>query len=403
MAFINGKALQLFAAAIKSTTPFLDCSKSWFKNDIGKKKEGTSFYVYKPDSGTSTSGLDITSLAGGTNEAQVTLTARNRVSRVDITVLNRVHDIESFADEIIAPRAARLGADTQKEVLDRVIFKADGVIVSSAANYATLGAACAKLRGVKAAGQFCGFYHPDQAASIIATGANQFQAPSNYAKESFENAAIGKFGGAEWYEIPEMPSYTMGTYVGTASATVDTAITVDGTASLIISDVGNITSASTVKAGTVFYATGVKTVNLNLNNTNENYAFIALTDVVGTSAGKVTIAINPVYCTSAAGAAKNVSTLTVAATTALIPSGQVAGKTYATIMVRDNDALEFDNYMFPDMEGGESETQVIGKIRICHASQGNINTRDTVHRFDVPYIADIIENKLVRIAMVQVD
>jgi hypothetical protein len=400
MAFINGKALQLFAAAVKSTTPFLDYSKSYFKNDIGKKKEGQTFYAYIPDSGTSTSGTNITGLDGSTNEKQVSLTARNRASRVDITVLNKVHDIESFADEIVGPRSSRLGADVQKEVVERVALQAEGVVVSTSAKFADLGAIAAKLRGVKSAGQFVGFYHPEIAASIIATGASSFQAPSTYAKESFENAVPGKFAGTEWFEIPEMPYYTMGTFVGTSGTTVGTTISADGVTSLVLND-ATLTSASTVKKGTTFYVNGTKTIDLNLNTTNERYPFIVQADATAT-AGTVTVTINPVYMTSAAGASKNISG-TIASGATVVGAGQVAGKTYGLIMVRDTDALEFDNYMFPEMEGGENETQTIGKIRICHAAQGNVLTRDCVHRFDIPYIADIIQPKLVRLAFVQVD
>jgi hypothetical protein len=397
--FINGKKIQLFAAVVKTVAPYLEASKSYFAGDIEGKKNGSTYSMYIPDPGVATAGVDITSDDRTSNQKQVDVTLRNAKTGVDLTTLNRTVDIASFADEIAIPLGRTVGAFAQKETVERTILKADGAVVATSATFSVMGALAAKLRGIKAGGKLTGWFHPEDAAIIIAGGANQFQAPSEYAKASFGDASIGRFAAADWQEITEIPAYTMGTFTGNVTGcTVSVTVNTDGATTLTIAN-ATLTSASTMKKGTFVNVAGVKTVDLNGVATQENYAVILTADAVCT-AGIATCTINPVYFTK--GAAKNVSTSALTAA-AVITGSMVPGKTYRVIQVRDNDALAFDTYKFPSLPGAEELSESVGKFKIEGAAIGNVLTRDATYRFDMPYASEMVQPKLNRIALVQID
>jgi hypothetical protein len=397
--FINGKKIKLFAASVKNAAPYLEASKSYFAGDIEGKKNGSTYSLCILDPGVATAGVDITSDDRTNVQKQVDVTLRNMKQGVDLTTLNRTVDIASFAEEVAMPLGRTIGAQAQKETVERTILKADGAIVSTAASFANMGAIAAKLRGVKAAGKLTGWFHPEDSAAIIAGGANLFQAPSSYAASSFGEATIGKYAAIDWQEISEIPAYTMGTFTGNLSATtISGAITADGAASIVVAN-ATITSASTMKKGTTFTVAGIKTVDLNGIATQESYSFILTADAV-CAAGTATCPVNPMYF--AKGAAKNISTATVA--TGLAVTGlQVPGKTYRVIQARDNDALAFDTYKFPALPGAEELSESVGKFKIEGCAVGNVLTRDSTWRFDFPYASELVQSKLNRLAFVQID
>ena len=396
--FINGKKIKLFAAAVKNTAPYLEASKSYFAGDIEGRKNGQTYYTYISDPGVATSGVDITSDDRSNVQKQVAVTLRNMKQGVDLTTLNRTVDIESFADEVAKPLGQTIGASVQKEVVERTILTADGAIVATSAAFKTLGSLAAKLRGVKAAGKITGWFHPEDASDIIASGLGVFQAPTEYAKMSFGDASVGRFASTDWNEIPEIPAYTMGTFIPSSATTVTGTLTADGLTSIGLSDAG-LTTASTIKVGTIINFAGVKTLTLNNMVTQEQYSAIVTADATGT-AGAITVTVNPIYF--AKGAAKNVSVTSLVAGTKCVASGQVAGSTYRVIQARDNDALAFDTYKFAALPSAEEMSESVGKFKIEGCAIGNVLTRDSVYRFDFPYAAEMVQSKLNRIAFVLV-
>lgn len=395
--FVNKKQAKLFAASVKNNAPYLEASKSYFKGDLTGKKFGTTVNMYITDPGIATSGIDVTSDDATNVQKEVAITLRNMKASVELSTLNQCTDIESFADEIAIPNGRTIGAGAQKEVVERVILKADGAVIADSASFATLAATAAKLRGVKAAGKLTGWFHPEDSAAIAATGLGNF-IPSDIQKDIYGENYLGRFAGAEWTELQELPAFTMGTFTGTSGSTIGATVSANGATSITIAD-STLTSASTVNKGQVFYVTGVKTLDLNNVATQENYAFIATADTTG-STGSISVTVNPIYF--AKGAAKNVSVSAIASGTVVIPSGQVAGSTYRAIQVRDNDALAFDQYEFPAIPGADEMTESVGKFKIQGAAIGNINTRDAKYRWDFPYIGELVQTKLARIAFVKV-
>ena len=391
--FINGKKIKIFAAAVKNACPYLEASKSYFSDDIEGKKNGQTYYTYIVDPGVATSGVDITSDDRTNVQKQVAVTLRNMKQGVDLSTLNRTVDIESFADEVAKPIGNTIGAATQKEVVERTILNADGALVTGSAAFSAMGLASARLRGVKAAGKLTGWMHPEDAANVINSGLGVFQAPGDYAKMSFGDAAVGRFAQVDWQEIPEIPSYTMGTFVPSSATTMTAVTSAEGVTSIGLSDAA-LTSASTITKGTIINFAGVKTLTLNNMNTQEQYSVIVTADATGT-AGAITVTINPIYFVK--GAAKNVSVTSIAAGTKCVASGQVAGTTYRVLQVRDNDALAFDTYKFAPLPSAEEMSESVGKFKIEGCAIGNVLTRDSTYRFDFPYAAELVQSKLNRI------
>jgi hypothetical protein len=217
-------------------------------------------------------------------------------------------------------------------------------------------------------------------------------------KDLFGENYIGKFGGADWNELQELPAFTLGTFVPSSTTTITSTITTEGATTINLSNAG-LTGASTLKKGTVFFVNGVKTLDLNNVETQEQYAFIVTADSVG-AAGTIDAIVNPIYF--AKGAAKNVSVSQLTAGTACIASTQTAGSTYRVIQVRDSDALAFDQYDFPELPGADTTSESVGKFKVEGAAIGNVLTRDATYRFDMPYISELVHSKLARLAFVKV-
>jgi hypothetical protein len=396
--FINGKKIKAFAAAVKIAAPYLEASKSYFAGDIEGKKNGSTYYLYKSDPGVATSGIDITSDDRTNVQQEVAVTLRNMKQGVDLSTLNRTVDLESFADEVAMPLGRTIAAAATKEVVERTILNADGAVITTAASFGGLGQIAAKLRGIKAAGKLVGWFHPEDAAAIINTGASTFQAPSEYAKASFGDASVGRFAGVEWQEISEIPAYTMGTFTGNISGcTISATVSADGATGFVIAN-GTLTSASTMKKGTVVNVAGIKTVDLNGITTQEKAAFILTADAV-CATGTATVTVKPMYFDK--GAAKNLSgvlTAGLAVTGEMVPS-----KTYRVAQVRDNDALSFDTYKFTALPGAEEMSESVGKFKIEGCAIGNVLTRNATYRFDFPYASELVEPKLNRLLFIQVD
>ncbi len=82
--------------------------------------------------------------------------------------------------------------------------------------------------------------------------------------------------------------------------------------------------------------------------------------------------------------------------------GLKVGKSYLVMQARDQDWLEFDSAKFPELPGCENGSSDVGGISVQTAEWGDVNTRNSIMRIDVPYVAVGVDARLSRICYIEI-
>lgn len=423
--------LKYFAAAVLDSLPYIRLSRSYFKDDVKGKKAGMTYKFYVPDPGIAEAGtadLNVAGMNGQVWELPVSITLVDGKTRIDLNDWNKLTAIEDFVRDIAEPHGRTLGASIEKKIIEQNVFRADSAIVDNSGTPSTkvFALLAAKLRAIRAAGTKVGFAHPDVFAALGDALLGKFL-PSEVMKKIYGDTVIAHAFGSEWIEENYMPFVTVG------SAPTITKIEA-GTGA----DAGRlVVTGSNLVAGAAFTATAadgnkIKTVDLNGIKTNEDFVFMVAevasatkgylqideealrfmnektgsgtdfaTDV--TTQSNPTIGANRWYDTAGTateniGATSGALDFSACTFTTLLS----ANTTYAVVQVRDRDALEFDSYEFPDVEGAKNGKIKAAEISVQTVEQGNVNNRTSVMRVDVPYMAKLVLTKLARVAFIKV-
>lgn len=417
------KKLKLFAAGILDSIPYIRMSRSYFKDDVKGKKAGKEYLFYVPDPGMAKAGTDnlnIGNTNGGLNlngqvwERPVTCKLVDGVARVDLTAWHKLTAIEDFKQTIVDPRARNLGTEIEKSVIEENVFRVDSAIVDSTGtpSIRQFTRLVSKLRGIRSNGAKVAFAHPDVFACLTEGFLGKYL-PSDIMKKIYGQLDVGNFAGAEWIEENYMPFVT-----ATGSETI---IGVNFTTGVV--------TGTGLFNGLPFTVTGgdgkkLKTVDLTGKPTNEDFVFI-VTEVndAGTS-GKIQLEAGEIrfmngtvsdqvstivdYSNPTIGYKRYASDGTDYLGTLGSSSGNfsvtklLSAGTYAVIQIRDRDALEFDSYEFDEVAGAKNEKLKACEINVQSVEQGNVETRDSIMRIDVPYMAKLVLTKLARVLYMKV-
>jgi len=416
---VNSK-LKYFAAAILDSLPYIRMAKSYFKDDVKGKKAGMTYRFYVPDPGLAEAGttnLDITNDPKDVWELPVDVTLVDGKTSVSLSAWNKLTAVEDFIRDICNPHARTLGAEIEADVIKKNWFFADSAIVTDGSSTLTskpFSILAAKLRAIRSAGKKVGFAHPDVFASLSDNLLGKFL-PSEEMKKIYGDAVFAHAFGSEWVEENYMPFVT-------APATLPTVanisinwktgeVTESGTSHLF--EGYAFTCSATANGGKKF-----KTVDLNGKITNEDYVFILRKTVDASNNTHFWIQLDEDQIRFAEdGSGHKLSNPTIGAVPGAIDattgvmtgitvaalSGLTAGKTYAIVQVRDADALEFDTYEFDEVAGAKNDKLKAAELTVQSVEQGNVNTRNSIMRIDVPYMTRLVLTKLARVLYIQVD
>lgn len=396
--FQLNKKVKYFSAAVDDALPYIKGHRSYLKDQLEGKKFGQSYTFYIPDPGVATVGttdLDISSMIKSTYERPVTATIVDGKAAVELTAWEKMNDIESFVREIANPRGRRLAAEIEADVIKNAWKVSDGAIVVPAASFGIgiFQSIASRLRGVKVAGKKIGYAHP----TVFGDAATKFLAnfvPSPIQSKIYNDVYLGRYAGCEWIEENFMPVVSVGALPTITSATMDSdgLITVTGT-NLVEGAMFFAANA----AGSYFHTVDLNCMAVPL----EKFAFIV--DKVSSSTS-ATLAGHFRFYTKNGVAQTNPSIygeetdLAGATWTCQLE----AGKEYRIMQVRDNDQLEWDISKFPDLEGCKNETQSTGSVTIQACSWGDVKTRNSVMRLDLPYVACAVDGRLSRVAYCEI-
>jgi hypothetical protein len=200
---------------------------------------------------------------------------------------------------------------------------------------------------------------------IAATAAGQIKNDA-IVNDLYKDAAIGKFAGIPVVEEQYMPRVT-GSSAASFSVTVTTG---DKGFEPIVS--GTLVGA----AGTPFKATGLKLVDKNGIQTNEDYVVIPKAD------GSI-----PELRVEFEGMNNgNANAWVPTGTTSLTFSTMLEdGKTYSIAQSRTTDAVAYDSYKFGNIPSCEQETANKEAITLQTYKWGNGETLTTLYRLVAPF------------------
>lgn len=399
MAFANNKKLKLIAAMVGDMMDYVKGAKSFFSQaELKGKKYGMKVSGYLADPGTTKDG--IVADPDSIHEPEIDVYLNNKNSSCELDLWDELTNVEDFMDEIGAPRAKNLALTTQKDVMAENMFRSAQCVLTTV-GFGLLTKSAKALNELGVAGRKLSFQSPNIMGEIAEAGLSRF-IQSERMKTIYEDAYLGKYGGAEQIEIANTP------VVDTTS--MDSAPTISGT---VVKDASNnilgveaitsitLSNSSYVVAGMPYKLSGLKIRNAAGIETNQDYVVIPVLEKRGTS----TVLVIPELRIGVPGTgygnanatldAATISAATVGTTaTFTLTPVLTASKKYAVGQVRTETCLGFDQYRFDSLPGSESkDVGTDGNITLKMMEFGDGKNGVKMVRLDLPYAAKIHDHR----------
>lgn len=369
--------VKLIAGEVYENVPYVKKAVSYMSQEQTKgKKNGQTFRLYIPDPGKTIDGIVADPDGINEREVEVTLTAANNSCTVNLW--DRLTKIEDFTKEIAKPRGLNLGRSIEKKCIENTVFNAAQAVVGSA-DPATLAKASTMLDEVDAVGTRVAFLKPTTEGKI--TSNVKFYQGDEIQKDIYKNAYIGEFAGASVIRESLMPIVKG----DGSSATVSfSPVSGEGSKSATVVGFEPLVSAAGLKKGQPYKIDGLKIVNLNGVQTDQDFVIIPTADgkfpeIRITVDGEAYNNPNAWVATGVTGGnAENILT---------------SGKEYYVGQIRTEDAVGFDTYTFDRIPGTEETTEDVKNIRIkCSIGGDNIKGESSVV-FRAPYAVTLPEQR----------
>ena len=369
--------VKLIAGEVYENVPYVKKAVSYMSQEQTKgKKNGQTFRLYIPDPGKTIDGIVADPDGINEREVEVTLTAANNSCTVNLW--DRLTKIEDFTKEIAKPRGLNLGRTIEKKCIENTVFNAAQAVVGSA-DPATLAKASTMLDEVDAVGTRVAFLKPTTEGKI--TSNVKFYQGDEIQKDIYKNAYIGEFAGASVIRESLMPIVKG----DGSSATVSfSPVSGEGSKSATVVGFEPLVSAAGLKKGQPYKIDGLKIVNLNGVQTDQDFVIIPTAD------GKF-----PEIRITVDGEAYNNPNAWVATgvTGGNAENMLTSGKEYYVGQIRTEDAVGFDTYTFDRIPGTEETTEDVKNIRIkCSIGGDNIKGESSVV-FRAPYAVTLPEQR----------
>ena len=376
--FSNNEKVKAIAEKIADNCPYIKGAHSYMsQGELDGKKYGKTYKIYITDPGSPViDGVDITSANGNVTEIEVPVTLENIADRVDLTVWNRLTDLESFNDEILKKRTIKMAKSLEKKVIDATIYDAAQVAVGSA-DFKTLSDASTKLDELSVAGDKTNFVKPTVAGEIANGGLAKF-IPAERMGKIYSDKYLGQYAGAAVVEDNLLPVVNFDDISATSATITLTPVSGTGVNSATVVGFEPVTAlgGSGHKAGYVFSADGLKIVD-NAGLFSDQDRAIITKDANGKIA-ELRIAIEGYN-------ENNANCWVPAGTTELTLSKVITSGKYQMGQCRVADALGMDTYKFDDVIGADNWTETKGGVTVQVAEGSNFNTRDNTVRIDLPF------------------
>ena len=288
------------------------------------------------------------------NSQTVSITLVQNNVAIPLTQINDTLYLSDKQVQVAEPYAANLATAIQTSAALALTLAADGITVTSG-SYSTIRTAIGSIKASRYDGKIVGVLANEFYTQVQNSGLQMFNTGVPLTNKD-GTEIISNFGGAEWYETPDIAPLVTGTWAPAASATVATTVSADGATSIVITD-ASATSAVSIAAGQAFSVAGIKIVDRYGKAISQNYAFIAQTSAVG-SAGSMTVTVKPLIFSSVP--TKNVSGFITAGL--VVTAIHAANSTYLRGIVYGTQAFAYaaakmkpiatTSVTFEDVDGG---------------------------------------------------
>lgn len=408
--FVHKKKLEMLATAIKDNMPFVKASEQKYpQSELKGRKYGAEVNVYLTDTGTVSDG--IVANPDNIHEIQLTAYMQNKNVAVETDVWEDFNDIESFAKEVLKPRALKLARSIEKDVIDHNVLRGMQAVVApkvggvSAPGFELLSDAATKLDELAVPGRKVNFQSPTIYGKIANTGLAKFL-PDDIQRDIYRSKYLGEYAGASCVEQVLMPIVKMSSTMDTAPTITFTPVTetIGGVSTIVGYSVGAITASSgkTLDEGAAYEVPGVFLLDESGMETDQPLVVIVHKKITGTNKGVLTesLGIEDIRVTAKgfSEGTPNVwcdpTTFDSGSATTVVTLNPILGasKNYQVGQVRTEDALCFDSYSFSDLPSSRTENVgVDGPITLKALAFGDGKNGVQLTRIDAPFLATIWE------------
>ena len=408
--FVHKKKLDMLATAIRDNMPYVRASEQKYpQSELKGKKYGAEVNVYLTDAGTVSDG--IVANPDAVHEIQLTAYMQNKNTAVETDIWEDFNDIESFAKEVLKPRALKLARTIEKDVIDHNILRgmqavavAKTSVALDGASFDFLSQAATKLDELSVTGRKVDFQSPSVYAKIASTGLAKFL-PDSIQSDIYRNKYLGEYAGASCVEQALLPTVKLTSTADNAPTLTFTPVK-DGT-TIVGYTVGALTASSgskTIEEGAAYVVPGVYLLDESGMETDQPLVVIVHKVISGTSKGTLTEALGiEDLRVTAKGYSEGTPNVWVDPTTfdsgsstttvscSFIP-GMAANKNYIVGQCRIDDALVFDSYSFSDLPSSRQENVGNeGPVTLKAMAFGDGKNGVQMTRIDAPYLATMWE------------
>lgn len=394
--------LEIFTAEIEESCPILEDCRS--TQEGLKGRQGGKLKVVIPDPGktVTTKGRIPTIGANGDiqnndiKEFEREFTVCVSTNSATISSLQKVVDIDSFEREVANPRSPEIGSSVQETVIDEAALYADSVFVvdgtsASFDGYGLLSDMAGSLQDSRCGGELVG-YMSGRIKSKIAKGGLSLFNQEAIAGELYRKAKIGEYSNVMWKNTP-MPVLDLG--AAPASTTVSAQPT-EGSDTIVLAST-NITTATVIKAGSVFTVANVQKCDVLGHEMADAKVFVVQADATGGS-GTISLKVGEI---NAVGAHRNVSALPAAS--AAVTWLHTANKKYALVWAWQKGNVELSPVKLDDSGLEEiSAKSPSGKLEMSAVVHGDVN-RNGTYRFDTAYLTGAVDSRRVALGYIQLN
>ena len=376
--FTDNQKVKMIATAVYANCPYLKKARSYIPMDqMENKKYGGHYFVYLPDPGksrilSSTEGkAGLVAQYDAINEIPYEIVCDAADNDCEITLWNKMNDIESFKNQIALPRGRSVARKVEEAAIKKTVFQASQAVVG-VAGLEILSGAQGALDMTGAVGNKVTFINPQVGTRISAKALGSFNNP-DIAKDLYRDNWLGKYGASTIVTESLMP-IVVGSSARTASVTL-TPVSTDGEV-VGFEPIKSVTG--TAKKGDVFKVEGLKLVDKNGIQTDADYVIIVDDN---SKIPELRIEIEGKACNNAnAWVAEGTESLT------LVPMLE-DGVKYAVTQCRIDGAVAFDSYKFAELPGTKMTTEKFedSAIEVQTYEGGNIDTFTSGVRIVVPF------------------
>ena len=420
--FVHKKKLEMLATAIRDNMPYVRASEQKYpQSELKGKKYAAEVNTYLVDSGTVSDGIEANPDA--INERQLTAYMQSKNTSVETDVWNDFNDIESFAKEVLKPRALKLARTIEKDVIDHNVLRGMQAVVKakvggvSAPDFELLSDASTKLDELAVPGRKVNFQSPTIYGKIANTGLAKFL-PDDIQRDIYRSKYLGEYAGASCVEQVLMPIVKMPSTMDTAPTLTFTPVTetIGGVSTIVGYTVGALTksdNAKTLNEGAAYTVPGVYLLDESGMETDQPLVVVVHKKITGTTKGVLSesLGIEDLFVT-AKGFSTGVPNVWVdpatfdsgsSTTTVTLSALLGASKNYQVGQVRTEDALCFDSYAYSDLPASRTENVGVEgpvTLKCMEFSDGKKGVQLT--RIDAPFLSTVWEPRRCVVAFTEV-